>query len=337
MSSVRSGILADPFDPVRNEHIRFSLEKKKEECLDRVFLILQAYNCGEPFRTNADHRWKMLVAACASDINLVPVTPDDSPLVPSGENVFRRMREMYPEDVLVPLPFHAESTYSVMASDNDRDADLLCPSVQEYCSLLGLYGRDPSVPEAAEWTDRLFHVLTPHRFAHSLAVALTAKRLAALYGIDGIKAEKAGLLHDCAKCLPLSEMQAAVKAGRLTNDPLFLSSGALLHSVAGAAVAKEVYHMNDPDILEAIAYHNTGFPGMSPLAMCVCLADYIEPNREPFPGLKEIRALSDTSLEKALLLSLERTADHVCSKGKKLHPRTLNTIAWLKTLPAVKS
>ena len=202
MSSVRSGILADPFDPVRNEHIRFSLEKKKEECLDRVFLIIRAYDCVEPFRTDAGHRWKMLVSACASDINLVPVMLDDSPVFRSGEDVFRRIREMYPEDVLVPLPFHGDSTYPIIASDNDRDAVLLCPSVQEYCSLLGLYGRDPSVPEAAEWTDRLFHALTPHRFAHSLAVALTAKRLAALYGIDIIKAEKAGLLHDCAKCIP---------------------------------------------------------------------------------------------------------------------------------------
>jgi nicotinate-nucleotide adenylyltransferase len=131
-------------------------------------------------------------------------------------------------------------------------------------------------------------------------------------------------------------MQKIAAEHRVTNDPLFLESGALLHSLVGAEVAREKYGIKDSDILEAIAYHNTGFPGMSSLAMCVCLADFIEPNRDPFPGLEETRAMAEHSLEKALLMSLEATIRHVCSKGKKLHPRTMNTAAWLKTLPAVK-
>ena len=71
---------------------------------------------------------------------------------------------------------------------------------------------------------------------------------------------------------------------------------------------------------------------MSRLSMCVCLADFIEPNRESFPLLEEVRRLAGSSLEKALLLSLEGTAEHVRSKGKYLHPQTLNTITWLKSL-----
>ncbi|MBQ1366050.1 MAG: hypothetical protein IIY60_09575, partial [Clostridia bacterium] len=65
--------------------------------------------------------------------------------------------------------------------------------------------------------------------------------------------------------------------------------------------------------------------------------DVIEPNREPFPGLEDVRALAEVSLEKALLLSLEDVVAHVSSKGRTLHPRTLGTIEWLKTLPAVQN
>ncbi len=335
MSSVRSGILSESFDPVCSGHIRFSLEKKTENRLDRVFLILQPSGNGAPCRADLKRRWIMLVTSCASDKCLVPLLMKDSPDSLSFEDIFVWIRKEYPEDVLVPLTPKPDDDIS-RNRGYVPDPELLCPSVREYCSLLGLYGGTPSVPEAAEWMDMLFQALTPHRFAHSLAVAMTSKQLAVRYGIDETKAEKAGLLHDCAKCLPLSEMQSAVRKKRLTNDPLFLSSGALLHSLAGAAVAEDKYRMMDPEILEAIAYHNTGFPGMSPLAMCVCLADYIEPNREPFPGLEEIRSEAEVSMEKALLLGLERTAAHICSKGKKLHPRTLNTIAWLKTLPAVR-
>ena len=110
-----------------------------------------------------------------------------------------------------------------------------------------------------------------------------------------------------------------------------------MHSLVGAWVARNEYGMADPEVLDAIAYHNTGHPGMSRLAMCVCLADSIEPTRESYPQLEQIRALSELSLERALLMSLESTAAFVRSRGKYLHPRTQETIAWLKTLPAVRS
>ena len=85
----------------------------------------------------------------------------------------------------------------------------------------------------------------------------------------------------------------------LTDDPEILSSGALLHSLVGSWVAREDYGMEDPDVLEAISYHNTGFPGMTRLDMCVCLSDSIEPLRASYPRLEQIRAMAkpmDTEL-----------------------------------------
>ena len=208
--------------------------------------------------------------------------------------------------------------------------------VREYCSLKGLYGLPASEPRAEEWIGKLFEALNPRRFSHSLSVAEFSCRLARLHGIDPRRAEQAGILHDCAKCMPLKEMQDLAVRNSLTDDPATLSSNALLHSLAGAWVAQHEYGMDDPQVLEAIAWHNTGHEGMSRLAMCVCLADSIEPTRESYPLLEQIRALSQVSLERALLLSLESTADFVLSRGKFLHPRTQETIAWLKTLPEIR-
>lgn len=187
-------------------------------------------------------------------------------------------------------------------------------------------------PRAPRWVGMLSASLKPGRFAHSLSVAWMSRRLARIHGIDPLKAEQAGLLHDCAKSLPLEEMQHIAVEHSLTDDQEMLSSGALLHSVVGSWVAREEYRMTDPDVLQAISYHNTGFPGMTRLDMCVCLSDSIEPLRESYPHLEEVRALAEISLERALLLSLEGTADYVTSRGKYLHPRTQNTITWLKTL-----
>ena len=206
-------------------------------------------------------------------------------------------------------------------------------SVQEYCSCKGLYGFPGRLDHIDEWIERLFSSLKPGRFAHSLSVAITARRLALLHGIDSLKAEQAGLLHDCAKALPLKEMQRIAAGSNLTSDRAFLENGALLHSLVGARVASVQYGMNDPEVLEAISFHNTGCAGMSRLDMCVCLADSIEPRRDNFPGLDEIRRAAEVSLERALLMSLEKTAEYVLSRGLFLHPRTQDTIRWLKTLP----
>ena len=214
---------------------------------------------------------------------------------------------------------------------------LLDGAVREFCAAKGLYGMARRIEASDRWLDQLFAALTPKRFAHSLSVARTARRLAFQYGVDPLQAEEAGLLHDCAKCLPMKEMRRIALEHSLTDDPAILESGALLHSLAGAWLARNAYGMADPAVLEAIAYHNTGHAGMSRLAMCVCLADFMEPNRESYPLLEEVRRLAEHSLEQALLLSLEGTAEYVCSRGKYLHPRTQETIAWLKTLPGIHS
>ncbi len=214
---------------------------------------------------------------------------------------------------------------------------LLFSPVREYCAVRGLYGQKPRLDQAEEWLGRLFHALNPRRFTHSVSVAHTSYRLARIHGINLRQAEEGGLLHDCAKCLPLREMQRIAIQHSLTNDAYILESSALMHSLVGAWVARNDYGMADPEVLDAIAYHNTGHPGMSRLSMCVCLADFIEPTRGSYPLLENVRILSELSLERALLMSLEGTADFVRSRGKYLHPRTQETIVWLKTLPAVRS
>ncbi len=244
------------------------------------------------------------------------------------------------------LPVQAESMHIVpveplpVSSSSVRDAfssgvmpEGLDPSVLEYCTCKGLYGYPRRLDQIDPWIDRLFDSLKPGRFAHSLSVAFTARRLAEQHGLDSLKAEQAGLLHDCAKCLPLNEMQRIAVDFGLTDDPSILESGALLHSLVGAWIAENRYGMSDPDVLDAIRYHNTGMAGMSRLAMCVCLSDSIEPLRKQYPLLDQIRSLSEVSIERALLLSLERTADYVSARGRYLHPRTQNAIRWLKELP----
>ena len=312
---MRIGILADPFDPVTVSHIDACRTALSSGLADRVALVLlSSGSC----RAEDDDRWRMLCAAASCSKQFLPLRLPPKADPGNPEKVLRFVRKNIPE----ADPFFLPET-SVQPG--------LCPSVEEYCALAGLYGRSAYLQGASPWVCRLFDALNPHRFAHTLSVARTSVELALRFGVNPVKAEEAGLLHDCAKCYSLTDMQKVVRRHKMTDDPEFLSSPALLHSLAGACVARDVYGVQDQEILDAIAYHNTGHAGMSPLAMCVCLADFIEPNRDPFPLLEDVRRLSGTSLDQALLLSLEGVAAHVSSKGKKLHPRTLDTIAWLRS------
>ena len=316
MADFRTGFLADVFDPVSPAHIRLCRNAMQEMNLHRVLMVLSDTKSISPLAKHKD-RWRMLVAACAGDTDLIPVDLPSSSL--------GNLKKLFPDDKLCKIG-------ALSYKGNDR-----CPSVEEYVQVLGLYGADQRITDGRVWIRKLFQALTAHRFAHSLAVAGTARHLAALYGEDESKAEQAGLLHDCAKCLPLREMQRIAIKNKLTDNRHVLESGALLHSIVGAFVARSEYGVTDEAVLQAIAYHNTGRAGMSRLAMCVCLGDYIEPNREPFPGLEETRALSEISLEQSLLLSLEMTIDHVCSRGRYLHPWTSEAASWLRSLSSDQS
>ena len=316
----RIGIVGGRFDPVRSSHIHAALTLLDSGSVDRVLLMLS----GEGVLVPAEDRWKMLVAASACDKRLIPSRLClDMDAGPGSGAVMKELSKLYPDAKLRLLPDVSDT------SEVSVEEDLPVP-VLEYCRCKGLCGFPHKMEHIDLWMDHLFTALKPRRFAHSLSVARTSVQLAELYGENPLKAEQAGLLHDCAKCLPIKDMQRIAIDNHLTDDPDVLASDALLHSIAGACLAEQLYGMTDPDVLEAIRFHNTGYPGMSRLAMCVCLADFMEPLRESFPLLEEVRVLSRSSLEKALLLSLEGTVDYVKSRGWYLYPRTCDTITWLR-------
>lgn len=222
------------------------------------------------------------------------------------------------------------STEIRAAISSDEPTPLLPVPVREYCRIRGLYGCVRQMTQAEEWLDRLFADLSRKRFAHTLSVAYTARKLAKIHHEDVRKAETAALLHDCAKCMPLREMQRISREHALTADQEVFESGNLLHSLAGAYMAAWVYGVDDPEILSAIANHTTGKPGMTRLDMIVYLADKIEPTRESYPLLDKVRMMANLSLEKALMTSLNGTVSHVQKGGRRVHPQTLETLSWLR-------
>lgn len=164
--------------------------------------------------------------------------------------------------------------------------------------------------------------LSEDRFEHTLGVMYTAESLAMRYGADMTKAAVAGLLHDCAKCIPNSQKIRLCKKYDIEITENEEKNPSLLHAKLGALLAQKAYGVDDPEILNAIRWHTTGKPDMTMLEKIIYMADYIEPNRDKAPNLREIRKLSFENLEEALYQVLESTLSYLSNRPDTIDPMT---------------
>ena len=170
--------------------------------------------------------------------------------------------------------------------------------------------------------------LTVDRYNHTLGVMKTSEELAVRYGVDPAKARIAGLCHDCSKNFYASDLISKAKVSGEVISSVYYKSPQLLHGIVGAYIAKELFHINDEDILNAIKYHTTGRENMSTLEKIVYIADCIEPARS-FKGVNELRELAYNDLDKALIKSFEDTILYIIARGSIIHIDTIKARNYL--------
>ncbi len=166
------------------------------------------------------------------------------------------------------------------------------------------------------------------RFEHTMGVEYTAAALAMRYGVSVQKAQLAGLLHDCAKCLSDEKRLAVCEKHNISVNDIERRNPALLHAKVGSFLAMEEYRVEDFEVINAILNHTTGRPGMSLLEKIIFVADYIEPNRKQAPNLEEIRTLAFTDLDKALVRILKDTLSYLENNGGETDPMTQKTYEY---------
>lgn len=167
--------------------------------------------------------------------------------------------------------------------------------------------------------------LDPKRFEHTLGVTYTAAALAMCHQVDINKAQIAGLLHDCAKCMDNDKKISICQKHNIQMNDIERKNPFLLHAKVGSYIAMKKYGISDPDIINAILNHTTGRPGMSDLEKIVYIADYIEPGRKQAPNLTEVRRLAFHDLDQALLKILEDTLCYLEQTSDAIDPMTRKT------------
>jgi len=167
--------------------------------------------------------------------------------------------------------------------------------------------------------------LDRERYQHTLGVAYTASCLAMRYGADIEDAYIAGLLHDCAKCIPNDDKLEICRKYGIGVTDCEGENPSLLHAKVGAFLAEKRYGVRDKDILSAIRSHTTGMPGMTLLQKIIFVADYIEPNRNEAPDLPQVREQAFIDIDKTVCIILYDTLRYLEKKGAKIDSMTQET------------
>jgi len=166
------------------------------------------------------------------------------------------------------------------------------------------------------------------RYEHTLGVMYTCAALAMRYEYDMEKALLAGLLHDCAKCIPNAKKLKMAEKNQLEISDLERKNPFMLHAKLGALLAKKKYDIDDEEVLDAIRWHTTGRPEMTLLDKIVYVADYIEPKRDKAPNLPLIRKLAFVDLDQALLKILEDTLGYLGASPEDVDSMTKQTYEY---------
>ena len=167
--------------------------------------------------------------------------------------------------------------------------------------------------------------LDAKRYEHTIGVAYTAASLAMCYQADVDKAQIAGILHDCAKCIPDEKKLSICEKHNIQITEIEKRNPFLLHAKAGSYIAMKKFHIHDRDIINAILSHTTGRPDMSLIEKIIFIADYIEPGRKQAPNLAKIRQLAFQDLDLALIQILGDTLNYLKSTGTEIDPMTQKT------------
>lgn len=163
-----------------------------------------------------------------------------------------------------------------------------------------------------------------NRFIHMEGVVKMALRLNEHHGLNlnPEKVKLAGLLHDYAKIIKISELEEVIRkeySGELLEN--ILEVPATYHSFAGAYYIKRDFNIDDEEILDAVIYHTTGKKDMAPLTKLIFISDYIEEGRN-FESALIARQVAFDDLDLAVVKVYELGIKKVQKANQKLFKGT---------------
>ena len=300
------------FDPIHDGHLSMLEHAQSELEIDDVILLPTKNPRWKSTSTPVEHRLAMVEGAIQGKKNwtISRWEIDSSSFIQFSIDTIRYYKERYPNDTLYYLigadqveQFHRWKEAETIAQlvklvAYPRPLSNLQHANYDVFSIQRLHG--PMLDAASQFIRDLKQLQTPlsvieyilehdlyftktlkayyseKRFAHVLSTARVAYSIAKANNLRPDLAFQAAILHDMAKDVDDEVALALIEQYETDPGPF---DPYVLHQYAGAILARNEFHIEEPSVLEAIRYHTTGKAAMGPLAQIVYASDKIEPLR----------------------------------------------------------
>lgn len=201
---------------------------------------------------------------------------------------------------------------------NMDKTDGIPAAVADYIKRKGLYARFSGMAE------KLRAEVLPNTYDHIARTCECALRLnfECRLNLDNDEVFLAAMLHDCAKLRSRQPHDAS-------KEPADCIGSEVEHQFYGAVIAKDEYGIKDGKIINAIACHCTGKPGMNTLDKLIFCADMLEEARD-YDGVDGLRKLIREDFEKGFKACLQRSYDYLIEKQCYIYPLTKQAVEYYK-------
>ncbi|MBI2936241.1 MAG: bis(5'-nucleosyl)-tetraphosphatase (symmetrical) YqeK [Chloroflexi bacterium] len=161
-------------------------------------------------------------------------------------------------------------------------------------------------------------------YEHIQRTRQVARELATLSGVDVGKVDLAAAAHDLARAMEGETL--LVEAARLgiAVSPVEAAVPILLHGPVAAERLRQELAIADSGVLEAVRWHTTARAGLGRVAQVVFLADKLDPEKVAAnPHRERVKALAQSSLERAMLEYLTHELEGLLKQGALIHPASI--------------
>lgn len=176
-----------------------------------------------------------------------------------------------------------------------------------------------SIERAAAGEPPAWARVGPARRGHVCRVVALLEEWAVRSGLGEAERRRwraAGWLHDALRDAEPAELRDLVPAWARDLP------GPLLHGPAAAA-RLEAEGVRDRALLDAVAYHTIGHPGLDRLGRALYLADFLEPGRSFEPAWRAaLRARMPRAFDAVLTEVVAARLGHLLATGRPIRPES---------------
>lgn len=174
---------------------------------------------------------------------------------------------------------------------------------------------------------KLKDMLPEDIFDNALKVRDLCYNLARYHGCDPDRLAIAGVLHECGKIYNSDELISKAEDFDIPITEMVLASPIeILHGVIGSNLAKEMFGVEDNEVLTSIKHHNYGANEMTIFTKILFVASKIykfdiKYNNE----VNEIKDTASKDIDKAVMMTFDLLLKGFIEEGKLINNQIVNS------------